>query len=243
MIDVAISYRPELSSVIDSFEQVGGSDAACRSRPKRDSDENYYDRWFTDIIYDEAMYQDRARCETFCASDNECVAYEFQHLGIRATDGTMKGVCEKWRQGPVFESPTDGPSRQGGPEPDATGYSCWQRVQGGKVKSAAISGCPLSIVSLGLYSLASCVAVLLVVCCICHVQKKRVGDVTIDQSGFVPPSVDSTPVTRSPDQIRAVQAERDAVEPASNGESQPRLEQSSDSATDDEIRMSAPTGG
>ena len=261
-MDVAILYSPELSSVIDSFEQVGGADTACRSRAKRDSDDNYYDRWFTVFVYEEQMYQDRARCEFLCASDNECVAYEFQYLGTRATDGTMQGVCEKWRQGPVFESATDGPSRQGGPEPDATGYSCWQRVRGGKVKSAAISGCPLSIVSLGLYSLGSCVAVLVVVCCTCQAQKKRIGDVTIDQSGFVPPAnIDSTPrPTMSPDQIRALQAEREALEaglgmpgsddaserleqePGPNGEPLPRLEQSSDLAANDEIRPSGPPG-
>ena len=212
VIEAAQVYNDGLAAEIDSFEQVGGADRACRARPKREADTNYYDRYYTEIIREAAMYQHRERCEFFCATDDECVAYEFQQLGVN-NSGVMQGVCEKWRVGPVFESDTNGPTRAGATEDTATGFSCWMRARGGKVKSTSISGCPMSIVSLGLHSLAISSAILVVVCCICQTQKQRVGNVTIDQSAIVADL--SVPVSQmTPDHIRALHAERAALEAA-----------------------------
>eukprot|EP01043_Picozoa_sp_COSAG02_P064371 COSAG02_NODE_9390_length_2233_cov_1.690722_1_plen_316_part_00 len=267
MVEAALTYNQDLSAETDSFEQVGGADRACRSRPKREIDTDYYDRWFTDFVREAAMYQNRERCEFLCATDDACVAYEFQPLDQRHLDnhGIMRGVCEKWRQGPVFESTTDGPSSIGSDEPNATGFSCWTRVAGGKVKATSISGCPMSIASLGLYSLAICSAILVVVCCVCQTQKKRVGNVTIDQSGFVPQAdVDlSIPAAQmTPDQISALQTERAALEaalgvsprsgngeqaPGANADLQSRLDAAADvqrgDGSTDEARPTAGVAG
>ena len=136
--------------------------------------------------------------------------------------------------------------------------------------SARISSCPLSLVSLAVYSLGSCIAILFVVCCVCQGQKKRVGNVTIDQSGFVPQadvSLATPRATMSPEQVSALQAEREAleqalgvsprpdvtsgghgVEPAPNAQLQTRLDAAadaldSDAVGDDELRPATGAAG
>ena len=219
-IEVAMVVDATISTTIDSFDQVGGENTACRSRPKSNSDDDYYDRYFSSRVIAEALYQNRPACEAMCVNSDECFAYEFQELGVEVSvqgASEMRGVCEMWRIGPVFESSTDGPLTAGGSEPPATGYTCWLRVPGGLVKSASIDGCPISIVALGVYAVGACVAILVVVCCVCQVQRKRTGDITIDQSGFVPQAnVDpSTPSSAlSPEQVNALRVEREALEAA-----------------------------
>lgn len=190
-------------TTIDAFAQVGSADSACRARPRTENDIDYYDRWFTD----EFTVESHLVCERRCVEDFECVAYEF---------AATIGRCETWRVGPVFESPTNGPRRQGGTEALATNYTCWQRIPGGRVGSASISGCPWSTAAIGLLSMGVCAVILVAVCLFCAAQKKRVGDVTIDQSGFIPQAdVDlSQTGPLSPEQIRAMERERDALEAA-----------------------------
>ena len=208
-----------LSKSIDSFTQIGGADTACRSRPYSVSDDDYYDRYFTDDHVLPELYQNRRGCEQLCLNDEECKAYEFREDGTqRGAESVWHGICETWRVGPVFESATNGPERvQGGAEAPATGYSCWQKIPGGRVTSVMVGGCPLSILTLGLYSVGCCAALLVMVCCVCQMQKKRVGDITIDQSGFVPQAnVDpATPSGQlSPAQVGALRNERELLEAA-----------------------------
>ena len=218
-IDVAVLVDGSLSKSVDSFMQVGGADTACRSRPYSVSDDDYYDRYFTDDHFLPELYQNRLGCEELCLNDEECKGYEFRETGTqRGANSVWHGICETWRVGPVFESTTDGPRvRAGGTEAPATGYSCWQKLPGGRVTSTKISSCPLSILSLGLYTVGCCAALLVMVCCVCQMQKKRVGDITIDQSGFVPQAnVDPmTPTAHlSPAQVGALRNEREQLEAA-----------------------------
>ena len=118
-----------------SFTQVCINDAncansACRWTPEDSAD--YFDSWYTETDSTRELYNNRELCERACRRNEmnppdagyECVAYEFRDEWD-AGASEWRGVCEKWRVGPVFASETNGPRSQGGTQPRANDTTCW----------------------------------------------------------------------------------------------------------------------